>query len=529
MSEQQAIERIRQTAQRVFRLWDQGLCPGGQVQVRLKGHVVYDRCFGYANLEHRVPVGPETVFHAASVSKQVTVLCALLLARQGKLDIEQDIRTYIGDLVGFEEPVTVRDMMNNVSGIRDQWELLMMQGVRIDDTITMEDSKRVIANQAALNFPPQSRYLYSNSNFTLLAEIVERVSGKKFPQIAREMIFEPLGMDHTCIRQSFRQIVPGAASSYEDNGQGEFSCHPLNYAAYGATSMNITAGDLMKLLEHYRNPTLCPPETIELMKTRPILADGQLSPYGAGLMLGEYKGRPYLEHGGSDAAFRAHMMQFYQDGLDIAILANTQNTNVSWAARQLACAALGLPEDQAPEGLLQPAPQKDPAGLYWRREQPGISLVEICRRADGVLTLGSGDKAPTLRQVKENCWQVGYLEEYLYFTETGLVRQTPAAVSRLERADLSPQPEQLLLDYEGCYHSDELETCYDVMEDQGRLRLRHFRHGQLSLIPLERDHYALWLGDGGGAELVFLRGSGNRTIGMTLSGGRALQVGFSKE
>ena len=111
MSEQQAIERIRQTAQRVFRLWDQGLCPGGQVQVRLKGHVVYDRCFGYANLEHRVPVGPETVFHAASVSKQVTVLCALLLARQGKLDIEQDIRTCIGDLVGFEEPVTVRDMM----------------------------------------------------------------------------------------------------------------------------------------------------------------------------------------------------------------------------------------------------------------------------------------------------------------------------------------------------------------------------------------------------------------------------------
>ena len=526
--DQSVIERIRQTARRVFRLWDQGLCPGGQVQVRLKGQIVYDQCFGYANLEHQVKIGPDTAFHAASVSKQTTVLCALLLARQGKLDIDQDIRRYIGDLVGFEEPVSVRDMMNNVSGIRDQWELLMMQGVRIDDVITMADSKRVIANQAALNFPPQSRYLYSNSNFTLLAEIIQRVSGRTFPQIAREMIFEPLGMDHTCIRESFRQIVPGAAYSYADNGQGDFSYHPLNYAAYGATSMNITAGDLMKLLDHYRNPALCPAETIELMKTRPVLADGQPSPYGAGLMLGDYKGRPYLEHGGSDAAFRAHMMQFYQDDLDVAILANTQNTNVSWAARQLACAALGLPEDQAPEDLLQPAPQRDPAGLYWRREEPGISLLELCRRADGALTLGREENAPALRHIEGNCWQVGYLEEYLYIEEEALTRRTAAGVGRLTRANLSPQPEERLLDCEGRYQSDELETYYDVIEDQGRLRRRHFRHGEIPLIPIGRDCYALWLG-GWPVSLAFLRGSGARAIGMTLSGGRALDVGFSKE
>lgn len=529
MSDRDAIQRIQQTARRVFRLWDQGLCPGGRVQARLKGQVVYDQSFGYANLEHQIKIGPDTVFHAASVSKQVTVLCALLLARQGKLDIHEDIRRYIGDLVRFEEPVSVLDMMNNVSGIRDQWELLMMQGVRIDDTISMADSKRVVANQAALNFPPKSRYLYSNSNFTLLAEIAERVSGKKFPQIAREMVFEPLGMDHTRIRESFRQIVPGAAYSYEDNGQGDFSYHPLNYAAYGATSMNITADDLMKLLEHYRNPSLCPAETVELMKTRPVLADGQLSPYGAGLMLGDYKGRPYLEHGGSDAAFRAHMMQFYQDDLDIVILANTQNTNVSWAARQLASAALGLPEDQPPEGLLAPAPRQDPAGLYWRQEEPGVSLLEICRRADGALTLGGGEKAPALRHVEGNCWQVGYLEEYLYFEEDSLTRRTPVGVGRLTRADLSPQSEERLLDYEGRYQSDELETVYDVVEDQGRLRLRHFRYGEIPLVPIGPDRYALWLGDGGGAALTFVRGSGNRTIGMTLSGGRALNLGFSKE
>ena len=113
------------------------------------------------------------------------------------LDIDDDIRVYIADLVAFSEPVSIRNLMNNVSGVRDQWELLMLQVVRIDDTITQQDAKDVIASQAELNFPPLSRYMYSNANFTLLAEIVERVSGKSLNELARERIFAPLGMSQT--------------------------------------------------------------------------------------------------------------------------------------------------------------------------------------------------------------------------------------------------------------------------------------------------------------------------------------------
>ena len=133
-----------QKLDQIFHLWQQGLCPGGQVLVSHRGKVIYDKCFGYANLEHQVPITQDTVFHVASVSKQITVLCALLLWEEGKLDIQADIRQYVGDLVAFSEPVTVYQLMHNISGIRDQWELLMMQGVRIDDTITMEDLKRAL-------------------------------------------------------------------------------------------------------------------------------------------------------------------------------------------------------------------------------------------------------------------------------------------------------------------------------------------------------------------------------------------------
>ena len=247
----------------IFHRWQSGLCPGGQVLVRRKGEVIYDKSFGYANLEHQIPVGENTVFHVASVSKQVTVLSLLLLAEEGKVRLTDDIRDYAPELILFREPVTLYDLMHNISGIRDQWELLMMRGVRIDDTITMEDLKRMISMQTILNFEPGSEYLYSNSNFTLIAHVVEKVSGLSLREFAAQRIFAPLGMDHTCIKTAYTQVIPGRAYSYDDDGEGTFTYHPINYSAYGATSLHTTVHDLMKLLENYKNPTICRKETVD--------------------------------------------------------------------------------------------------------------------------------------------------------------------------------------------------------------------------------------------------------------------------
>ena len=277
----------------IFHRWQKGLCPGGQVLVRRKGEVIYDKSFGYANLEHKIPVGENTVFHVASVSKQVTVLSLLLLAEEGKVHLTDDIREYAPELILFREPVTLYDLVHNISGIRDQWELLMIRGVRIDDTITMEDLKRMISMQTILNFEPGSQYMYSNSNFTLAAHVVEKVSGMSLGEFAAQRIFAPLGMDHTCIKTAYSQVIPGRAYSYDDHGEGTFTYHPINYSAYGATSLHTTVHDLMKLLENYKNPTICRKETVEKMMERPRLSDGSRSIYGGGLMLGEYEGHPF--------------------------------------------------------------------------------------------------------------------------------------------------------------------------------------------------------------------------------------------
>ena len=224
----------------IFSRWDHADTPGGQVAVEYQGRLICSRCFGLANLEYRVPVTEDTRFHVASVSKQVTVLSLLLLAEAGKLDIDDDIRRYLPDLVSFREPVTLRNLMNNNSGIRDQWELMTLRGIRYIDTITMDDVLETLRPQKTLNFAPGSHYLYSNSGFTLLAEVVRRVSGRSLPDFAKEQIFQPLGMEHTFIRQGFWDTVPGIAVSYTDDGTGHFVPCPLNFATWGATSMNTT-------------------------------------------------------------------------------------------------------------------------------------------------------------------------------------------------------------------------------------------------------------------------------------------------
>ena len=234
----------------VFCRWDHPDTPGGQVLVKHHGKVIYDRCFGLANLEHHIPITPTTRFHVASVSKQITVLSLLLLAEQGKVDLDADVRTYLPDLVHWKETVTVRNLMNNTSGIRDQWELFCLRGIHYTDTITMRDFEQTLRPQQTLNFQPGSRFLYSNSNFTMIAQIVHRISGMDLPDFAQQHIFTPLGMTHTCIRRGYWQMIPELALSYSDDGSGRFVPSALNFALWGATSMNTNVSDLMLLLEH---------------------------------------------------------------------------------------------------------------------------------------------------------------------------------------------------------------------------------------------------------------------------------------
>ena len=134
----------------LFRMWDRGLCPGAQVLIRQHGKTLYEKCFGYGNLENKLKIHKESIFHVASISKEFTVMSILLLWKEGKLDLDDNIRKYLDEYINIETPITIRQMMNNVSGLRDQWELTQCLSLPIKPPASYSDY-RIVPNQPCRN------------------------------------------------------------------------------------------------------------------------------------------------------------------------------------------------------------------------------------------------------------------------------------------------------------------------------------------------------------------------------------------
>jgi len=203
----------------LFRTMDRPGSPGCALSVIEDGRITYARGYGMADLDHTVPIKPNTVFHVASMSKQFTAASILLLAQEGKLSLDDPVRKYVPELPDFGTPITIGELIHHTSGLRDQWDLLGLAGWRYSlDLITDEDVLSVISRQKDLNFAPGTRHLYSNTGYTLLAQIVKRVSGQSLREFTTERIFSPLGMKNTHFRDDHAEIVKNMAYGYEPAG-----------------------------------------------------------------------------------------------------------------------------------------------------------------------------------------------------------------------------------------------------------------------------------------------------------------------
>jgi len=181
------------SADAIFQKFQKQGSPGCALSVIRDGRIEYKRAYGMADLDHDVPLTTTSVFHVASVSKQFTATAIVLLALDGKLSLDDPVRKYIPELPDFGVPITLRHLIHHTSGLRDQWSLLGLAGWRYSlDLITDNDVLDVMSRQNDLNFPPGDKHLYSNTGYTLLAQVVKRVSGQSFREFTSRRIFEPL-------------------------------------------------------------------------------------------------------------------------------------------------------------------------------------------------------------------------------------------------------------------------------------------------------------------------------------------------
>lgn len=513
---------------RVFDAWRTTDSPGCALGVARNGRVIYERGYGMANLETGTPITPSSIFHVASVSKQFTAMAIMLLARDGKLSIDDDIRKYLPEIRDYGTPITIRHLLTHTSGLRDQWELLSLARGRFEeDRITEADVMDIVPRQTALNFTPGSEYVYSNTGFTLLGVIVKRVSGKSLRDFADERIFKPLGMTSTHFHDDYTMLVPGRTSAYAPRAGGWRVSIP-NYDTYGATSLFTTVGDLLKWEANLDNPVVGDRALIARMEAPTPLTTGDTSNYGFGLSVDRYRGARVVGHGGADAGYRTDVARYPELGLATVVLCNAASANPGLLGRRVADAYLGnalaaVPADVTPQGVpLSAARLQRRAGVYLQPRT--MAVVELTLR-DGKLMLGRQGNAVLIPVTEDRMRVAGQPPEAVFkdTASTAFDLVTGGRSLHFERRQPVAATPQLLGSYIGDYVSDELAgAVYRVTASDSTISLRT---GTSNPVPARLVFADTFLG--GGYTIQFSRTRG-QISGFDVTNGRVRHVKFVK-
>jgi len=354
------------TVNAVFSRWS-AATPGCAVGVGVNGTPVLERAYGMADLEHDVPNTPQTIFEAGSVSKQFTAAAVLLLAREGKLSIDDPVRTYVPEVPDYGVPLTIRHMLTHTSGLRDWGEVAAVAGwPRGTRAHTHAHVLDIVSRQKALNFTPGTHWSYSNTGYNLAAVIVSRVSGQSFADFSRDRIFAPLGMTQTSWRDDYTRIVKRRAIAYDQGTDGYHEEMPFENV-HGNGGLLTTVGDLLRWNENFVTPTVGDAAFVREEQTPGHFTDGRAHDYAFGLYVRTYRGVDEVSHSGSTAGYRAFLVRYPDQHVSVAVLCNAGNANPTQYAHAVADAYLGdaLPRAQPSESgsRATPAPPFHPSAV----------------------------------------------------------------------------------------------------------------------------------------------------------------------
>ena len=505
--------------------------PGCALGISRDGRLVYARGYGMANLETGTAITPASIFHVASISKQFAAFAVALLAEDGKLSLDDDIRKHVPEIPAYARPITIRHLIHHTSGLRDQWSLLGMADWRDDDLITEDDVLSIVSRQKELNFLPGDEYTYSNTGYTLLAVIVKRVSGKSLRQFADERIFQPLGMNSTHFHDDHTMVVPGRTSAYNPRPGGGWMVSIPVFDTYGATSLFTTVEDLLKWEQNFVEPKVGSRALIEKAQQPTTLTTGRKLDYGYGLSIEDYRGQPAVGHGGADAGYRSDVIRFPQAGLAIDVLCNAANSGPNDLSRKVADILL--------EKQLKPAPAQaaaDTSQPVSAHLQSRITGVYLRRGVDEVFEVGAKDGKLMLLP-----WQLPIRHVVADTFATTVFPVTfvtegppgPAAVLKIKIATepeglydrvVGVKPTRTELDaFTGTYYSEELDVRYRIERKDSVLAVTMRRRGSMNLQPAFADGFTS--PDIG--TLRFIREKGKVT-GFRVTSGRVRNVVFRK-
>jgi len=479
-----AQQELTEKVDRIFAEWNTTSSPGCALAVVKDGHIVYEHGYGMANLELDIAITPQSVFDIGSVSKQITAMAILLLAQDHKLSLDDDIRRYLPEMPDYGSTITIRHMLHHTSGLRNYDDLFDLEGIPEADLTTDRDAMDLIVRQKSVNFKPGEEFLYSDTNFFLMSQIVKRITGQTLRQFAQDRIFGPLGMTSTHFHDDHTMIVPRRATGYAPRQGGGFEIDMSNFEQVGDGSVMTTVGDLAKWDQNFEHHLVGGVDAIRQLTTPGTLNNGQQIPYAMGLFLDHYRGLNWIHHSGEWVGYRAALSRFPDQHFSTLITCNCVGSmSPMTMAQRVADIYLADESARAEEGPRAKNSSNVPVtrlkqyvGTYWS-EKTG-ALRKFLLRDDKLIMVAAGMTYDLLPlgggQFEALEADIEHKDRYIFhavkdgsnFQLEALEGGVPVSYEAVKGPVFEPSH---LVDYAGSYANDELRATWTLVVQNGKL------------------------------------------------------------
>lgn len=503
--------------------------PGIALTIVRKGKPVYTNQMGMANLEYGIPITDSTAFHIASVSKQFTAYAALLLEEEGQLSMQDDVRIHLPELKQLPHKITLRQLANHTHGLPNLFELAQLRGIGIQDRMTHRQVVETLLNIKQINFKPGDQYEYNNTGYVLLAEVIERVSGKPFQTVLEDRIFTPLGMGNTRAVSNSALIVKNKAQSYQLNGQ-DYENNAFNIMANGSSGISTTIADMGKWAAHFQSSKMESRSIFQTMQEKTTLNTGQVIQYGLGLESRVYKGLDLVFHGGGDAGYRSYILHAPEHEFSIVLLGNANDFAPLGLTYQIVDLFLkGHQTEPLPPQKINYTTQelKSFEGTY--EFAPGAYYCIVAEN-DSLFfhPFGSNDKAP-LPVIGDGDFLFPYIPTSKFaFYENGFYFHIADFKYPCPKVVLNPPASEDIQfsDFVGLYKNKEFNTTYEIVLEDDQLVAIHSFNDDIVLYPLAHDSF--YAPQGFFGQLDFVRNENGEVDRFMLSGHNLRDIGFRK-
>ena len=494
--------------------------PGCAVGVAHNGAIVLRAGYGMADLERNVAITPGTVFESGSVAKQFTAAALMLLAQQGKISLDDPMRKHLPELQDYGAPLTIRQMISHISGIREWRPIAAFGGYPEGKYVyTNQDLLQMAAMQKSLNFDPGSNYSYSNTGYNISTILIERVSGKSFQQFTHDAIFGPLAMTHTRWREDFRAVIPNRALAYGPLQKGGWTQQTPIENIIGAGGLLTTVGDLLLWNENFTHAKVGGADLVKAQQTQATLNNGRKIAYAAGLSVGAFEGIREVSHSGATGGYRTWLGRYPDQGVSVAVLCNSANANPTALGHATARLWTGSVAASTPAPYATKLQNYE--GLYRKIRDNTVETMAI---KSGELYLGTAKLTP----IGEGKFTIGSAENQLNFEPAGsrfhvLNSTDDVLYERVEPAN--PTVAELAVFF-GKYASSETGTAVTITSgtEPGELSMQIVGESPMALKPTFRDGFET----ASKAAIRFIRDADQKVIAMSAGESRVWDLRFNR-